>query len=852
MKKSFFFLFINFVLIASSFTRINAQDIFSGNITWTEVTNPSFEMSNLINRYYSKARILNSDAGVIGSILSHAPFETTQGNPLIINLPNPSGSFDQFYVYEYSMMEAGLQAQFPEMRTYSIKGITDPYASGKIDVTMFGFHAMVLTVNGDWFIEPVSLNDRNTYVCFLKSDYKRENHFECGMPEKIDFDNNSGNGNIITSTGQQLRTYRLANGATGEYTAVFGGTVAAGQAAIVTAINRVNGVYETDFSVRMTLVANNTNIVFTNSSTDPYTNSDGYAMLSQNQTTCDNVSYIGSANYDIGHVFSTGGGGIAGLGVVCQSGQKAYGVTGLPSPIGDPFYIDYVAHEIGHQFGGNHSFNSSMDACGGGNRNAPTAWEPGSGSTIMGYAGICNTDDLQSNSDAYFHSGNVTEIVNYTQSGYGNTCPVITNTGNTPPVITMPTHGLNIPISTPFELTGSATDNETPGSLTYCWEEFDTGPSTTVNAPTGNAPAFRSFTPVTSPSRVFPKLSALLNNSTSLGETLVNYARRYRFRLTVRDNSPGGGGIAWDTVSYGVINTGAAFAVTSPNTAVSWNSAVAQTVTWNVSGTTASPINCSTVNIKLSTNGGNTYAYTLVSGTSNDGTQSVMLPPVSTSQARIKVEAAGNVFFDISNVNFTITNPAAVASLFTLAEEGYYNTGTGKLNMRDTVRVYARNVSSPYAIVDSGKIVIDSSSLSGVKTFSNLYSGTYYFVIRHRNALETWSKAGGESFTRGVSFTYNFTTAVTQAYNSNLKLVGTKYCNISGDINDDYVIDVSDIVLVYNDALLLMEGYVSTDVTGDRFVDVADLVIVFNNSVAGAVRQAPPGALPYSTGTVLR
>ncbi|HMS65749.1 MAG TPA: zinc-dependent metalloprotease family protein, partial [Ignavibacteria bacterium] len=401
----------------------------SSNSIWSDVSEASIKNIDSKSVLPLKYRGLKLNVNSLRNVLSSAPFERSTAvfnAPLIIELPMPDGTLSKFNVTEYSMMEPGLSAQFPEIKTYNIQGIDDPYASGKIDFTMAGFHGMILTVNGDYFIDPVSVNNTEYYTSFYKSEYSLTRSFEClvnevkSVPEIF----------LTDLTGQQLRTYRLACAATGEYTAVFGGTVGAGQAAIVTAINRVNGVYEKDVSVRMVLVANNTNIVFTNSGTDPYTNSNGVTMLGQNQTTCDNVTYIGSANYDFGHVFSTGGGGVAGLGVVCSAGNKARGVTGLPSPIGDPFYIDYVAHEMGHQFGGNHTFNSVTSSCGGGNRNATTAWEPGSGSTIMPYAGICGADDLQPNSDAYFHSGSVSEITAYTQTGGGNSCPVITNTGN--------------------------------------------------------------------------------------------------------------------------------------------------------------------------------------------------------------------------------------------------------------------------------------------------------------------------------------------------------------------------------------------------------------------------------------
>ncbi len=619
------------------------------NELWREVNADALGDSAVAPIQPQRFKAYRLDIEALEHQLSDAPQEgATLG--LLVELPTPDGALETFSLFESPIMAPELAARFPEIRTFLVRSRSTG-SQGRIDVTPQGFHAMIQGPGGTWFIDPYIPQSRDTAISYYKRDYVRaDNDFNCLFGDSNDLPQERPVQAPLVPIEGELLTYRCAIACTGEYSTFHGGTVPLVMGAITTALNRVNQVYEVDFAIRMILVANNDQLVFLDANSDPYTNNSGSAMLGQNQTTV--TSRIGTANYDIGHVFSTGGGGVASLGVVCNNSAKARGVTGLTSPIGDPFYIDYVAHEMGHQWGGNHTFNSVSGSCGGGNRNGSTAYEPGSGSTVMAYAGICSPQNLQPNSDPFFHAVSYDEIVDYSRNDTGGTCgtPLVVN--NQAPTVEAG-NNYTIPSQTPFELTGSATDPD-GDTLTYCWEQFDLGPAGAFNSDPGSGPLFRSWNPTTDPTRTFPRLSNLLSNTVPVGEFLPTTTRTMTFRVTVRDNHTGGGGVDFDTMSISVSSAAGPFQVTAPNTAVTWNGNATETVTWNVASTTAAPVNATTVDILFSSDGGLTFPTVLASDVPNDGSQDVTVPNVDTTQARIKVIGHNNIFFDLSNQNFTV------------------------------------------------------------------------------------------------------------------------------------------------------------------------------------------------------
>lgn len=647
-------IFIFFLTYSSAFTQNNF---------WKDILESKIDAANKQRKIMPKEyRILSLDTGSLTSFLKTIPKEFSNAakkNSVVITLPMPDGSFNRFRLAETSMMEPGLAAQLSNIKTCNGQGIDDPYATVKLDWSVRGFHAMILSpVKGTVYIDPYRQETLTQYISYFKKNVKQKVPF---IENGLIVDEEVLNKTIAAARPQEaqciggtLRSYRLAVACTGEYAiAVGGATVTNAQAlsAIVTTINRVNGIYESELDIRLILVNNNNKIIFTDSTKDPFEGNDnGTTLLSESQTAIDKI--IGEANYDIGHTLSTGSGGLAEVGVVCVNGSKASGVTGNSPPSGDPFDIDYVAHEMGHQFGANHTFNASTGSCSGNGSSTSNA-EPGSGSTIMGYAGICDpANDLQANSDPYFHAISFNEITDYTINGTGNDCAVKTPAGNTPPVVSA---GANytIPKSTPFVLTGSATDVNND-AITYTWEEINVGgPFGEWDKPKGNAPIFRSFLPVVTPVRYFPKIDDILNNTVTIGEILPTYSRTLQFRLTARDNHAGSGGICFDEMSVAVDGKAGPFRVTKPDTAT-WEVSTFKMITWDVNNTNIAPVNCANVAIELSSDGGLTFPVTLLASTPNDGAEEIIVPDNVTSTARIRVKAVDNIFFDISDKDFKI------------------------------------------------------------------------------------------------------------------------------------------------------------------------------------------------------
>ena len=578
---------------------------------------------------------------------------------ITIDLPMPDGTFETFTLSYREVMAPELQTKFPEITPAEAVSVAHPTWRGTVVLTPAGLHAMIDTPEGVLFVDPLFRGENTVHTAYWRSDYRTRGmgRFACLSTEPpvpvpplppVNPDLDPG----LELSGPTLRTYRLAVAATGEYTAYHGGTVPLGLAAVTVAAARVDQIYRREFAVSLQLVSNNNLLIYTSAATDPYTDNNANAMLSQNQSNLTTV--IGTANFDVGHVFARmGGGGVASLGSVCVAGRKAQGVTSIDPPIGDPFSVDYVAHEIGHQFNGTHCFNSCTGSDGGAGVNG---YEPGSGSTIMAYAGICGANNLQPNSDPFFHAVSHEQVMAFIATAG---CGASTATGNAAPVVntTGAGGGLTIPRATPFTLTASATD---PNSdvLSFLWEQRDSGIIRPLgSADPGNGPMSRSRVPGSEPSRTVPPMTNVLSGVTDPADRPAAAGRAaYRWRLTARDNL---GGVGTGDVTLAVSATAGPFVTTGPVTG--------QTVAgilplrWNPAGTTNAPISTAQVRVLLSTDNGATFPLVLAAAAANTGTADILIPGGNSSaSARVKIEAVGNIYFAVTPA-FNLLPTSAVA-----------------------------------------------------------------------------------------------------------------------------------------------------------------------------------------------
>lgn len=662
-NSAFFSLFA--ALLALSF-HTHAQGLHETTIDWSS----GDQMRVTARETIAGTRAISYDHAAIVEGLSKAPQEASilrvdfSNEKIVLPMPSERSTAGwspvEFFVVRSDVMHPDLAARYPQIQSFLVQGVNDRRISGRIDLSLDGFHGILHSPKGTVYLDPWAAGDTEQLRVYTRREFyasTKKGPMACDVQhmglskEGNAFDPGAAGRSMIGPPfGQTRRNYTLALACTGEYASFHGGNTGSALSAMNTTMNRVNSIVEREFAIRLVLHPNTDQLIYLNSSTDPYTNNSGGTMLGENISTCNSV--IGSSLYDIGHVFSTGGGGVAYLSCVC-TGSKAGGVTGLNSPVGDTFDVDYVAHEMGHQFGCNHTFNNSCS----GNRSTNAAYEPGSGSTIMSYAGICSPN-LQGYADEYYNNHSIDEGSTYLHSGYGNTCATQIASGHSAPNVTVPSGGFYIPSETPFALTATATDADND-PITFSWEQHNLGAQTAssdpyLNLPSGTAPIFRSWEPTVSGTRIFPRIQDLLNNTTVLGEKLPTYTRNLTFRCTVRDNHPGTGGVDDATISFTATSVAGPFLVTYPNTNMTASGNSSLDVAWDVAGTDVGPVNCAKVNILLSADGGYTFPYLLAEEVDNDGAHTVTLPAIETASARIKVAAAANIFFDISNTGFSI------------------------------------------------------------------------------------------------------------------------------------------------------------------------------------------------------
>lgn len=741
---------------------VNAQESKWTKSSFTEGTQ-GVSLQNLDADHYS---IFNLDIDGIKQQLVGAPLRS-ESNGLsntVVTFPDENGKEHQYVIVEAPVLADDVAIMYPNIKTYLGSRTDNSGTRIRFSVTPLGLNAMI-SVPGEEtaFIQPVTKVSNGQYLVYNRnSKMNSTESFEC-LTDDI---GTKELANALTSrdaNDQLLRTFRIAISVNGEYTQFWddgnagnGNAQADALAQVVSTLNRNNEVFEVDMAITFTLIHgvdyNGNTLIFASPNADPYTG----AFNTQLQTLL--TSDVGEANYDIGHLLAYGGNnGNAGcIGCVCENGKGSgfSSHTFLDNDGGpymsDFFDIDYVPHEIGHQMGGNHTFSNNTEGTG-------VNSEPGSGTTIMGYAGITGPNDVQDHSDPYFHYQTINQILNNVTSGT-NQCATTTGITNNPPVANAGAD-YAIPNGTAFILKASATDADGGDTLTYTWEQIDSAQTTNGQfGPTHTGPVWRSRPPSTSTDRYMPIYSRVLAGQlteenpvetadNSSWETVSTIGRTLNFGLTVRDRSEAGGvgqtpQTDFDTMTV-TVEAGVPFTVASPP---AWGSGSTQTLSWNVGATNTAPINCQTVNIKFSTDGGLTWPTTLATATANDGSESITVPSVAdTNNARILVEAADNIFYAVSDV-FPISSAASFALNNASGAQGVCNSDAASytINMftvngfNETTTFSATGnpagstvIFTPVTLDTDGTTTMDITGLTGAT------AGDYTITVTGTSASET-------------------------------------------------------------------------------------------------------------------
>lgn len=591
----------------------------------------------------------------------------------LFDLPGPDGEMISVRVKPYALAESEFYAKFPEITTFSFRS-EDGVITGFGAMSPRGFHAVGRNEEGQFYLDPTSkTGEVKSYASYYTADYSAPSDFQRAICEvEEDFVDTEEIGREIPRLNREaasinqerppLRQYRLVVSTTAEYSQYHGGTKSDVASELVNLMIRVNEIMRREFSIEYILVDGTDTLFYLDPDEDGYTDGDTEALI--NQVNAKIPQFFDDSLYDIGHVLCTNAGGLASVSAVCNDDRKRRGVSCSNNPIGDRFYVDLVCHEIGHQMGSRHSFNH----CRGDNESLPDGYEPGSGTTIMAYAGLCGSRNVSNFTDPYYNIGSIESIIAYMHEGFGARCAEeMERPGEVPTLDLTYEETLHIPISTPFELTAAATEEDP--NLLYCWEQYDASPSRcNTNSPTDNCPLFRSFPPTTDSTRVFPRIQNLIDGVDDKWEKLPDYDRTMQFMCTLRDWDPEGGTLDWDMATLDVTSDAGPFTVED----ISGNFDIGEQieVQWDVAGTDAAPINCNTVDIYLSQDGGFTYPHLIAEDVPNNGRIALNAPNIPTGNAKIKVKASDNVFFNISGSTFRIRPPSGPG--FTASYPGFF------------------------------------------------------------------------------------------------------------------------------------------------------------------------------------